>query len=168
MRWVRNDIPHLLDRLERRKSNNMGERIKGLVAKEGQDIALEQWRGSAMVYSESTKSGVNIVAEDISEKPHIAYMEFGIGVKGMGTYPGDIPNKGVPKTGAWMYHYPSEKKILTKRGKRGWILRLDNGAKPLYRFFQGYAAKAPMYHAGEYIKEYINEQLVIDLNRGDE
>ena len=54
MRWVRNDIPHLLDRLERRKSNNMGERIKGLIAKEGQDIALEQWRGSAMVYSENS------------------------------------------------------------------------------------------------------------------
>ena len=59
------------------------------------------------------------------------------------------------------------KKITTKSGKRGWILRLDKGTKPLYRFFQGYAAKAPMYHTGENIKEYIKEQLVIDLNRGE-
>ena len=94
-------------------------------------------------------------------------MEFGIGEKGAGTYPGQLPTKGVPLTGAWMYHYPSNKKITTKSGKRGWILRLDKGTKPLYRFFQGYAAKAPMYHTGENIKEYIKEQLVIDLNRGE-
>lgn len=167
MRWVHNDLDRFLTKVNNAKPKETKRAMLDNIAEEGKQLVLEQWQGSASVYTKQTAENVQIIAQDISEKPHVAYMEFGIGEKGKGTYPGELPKKGVPLTGAWEYHYPSNKKITTKSGKRGWILRLDKGTKPLYRFFQGYAAKAPMYHAGENIKEYIKEQLVIDLNRGE-
>jgi HK97 gp10 family phage protein len=37
--------------------------------------------------------------------PHAAFVEFGTGIRGMGTYPGPLPTEGVPFTGAWVYDY---------------------------------------------------------------
>ena len=42
---------------------------------------------------------------------HAAFVEFGTGLRGMGTYPFDLPQTGTPFTGSWVYDW---------RGQ-GWI-----------------------------------------------
>ena len=37
--------------------------------------------------------------------PHAGFVEFGTGLVGAGTYPYDLPQTGVPYTGAWQYDY---------------------------------------------------------------
>ena len=36
---------------------------------------------------------------------HAAFVEFGTGKRGMGTYPYNLPASGTPFTGAWVYDY---------------------------------------------------------------
>lgn len=36
---------------------------------------------------------------------HAAFVEFGTGIRGMGTYPYPLPQAGVPFTGGWVYDY---------------------------------------------------------------
>lgn len=43
-----------------------------------------------------------------STAPHAQFVEYGTGVHGSGTYPGELPTSGVPITGAWVYDYKSQ------------------------------------------------------------
>ena len=36
---------------------------------------------------------------------HAAFVEFGTGLRGMGTYPFNLPTTGTPYTGSWVYDY---------------------------------------------------------------
>ena len=36
---------------------------------------------------------------------HAAFVEFGTGTRGRGTYPYDLPRSGTPYTGSWVYDY---------------------------------------------------------------
>ena len=40
--------------------------------------------------------------------PHAAFVEFGTGLRGMGTYPFALPESGVPITGNWVYDYKQQ------------------------------------------------------------
>jgi HK97 gp10 family phage protein len=66
---------------------------------------------------------------------HAGFVEYGTGLRGSGTYPGPLPQTGVPKTGKWIYDY---------RG-RGWVGRpatpflrpaLDNNRDRIKAIFQ--------------------------------
>ncbi len=39
---------------------------------------------------------------------HAAFVEFGTGIMGRGTYPYDLPTEGVPITGQWIYDYKQQ------------------------------------------------------------
>lgn len=39
---------------------------------------------------------------------HAGFIEFGTGLRGRGTYPGRLPQTGVPITGSWIYDYKSQ------------------------------------------------------------
>ncbi len=39
---------------------------------------------------------------------HAAFVEFGTGIVGRGTYPFDLPTSGVPITGEWVYDYKQQ------------------------------------------------------------
>jgi len=41
----------------------------------------------------------------VASAPYASFVEFGTGLRGAGTYPGDLPQEGVPITGAWQYDY---------------------------------------------------------------
>lgn len=41
--------------------------------------------------------------------PHAAFVEFGTGLTGIGTYPYSLPVLGVPFTGSWIYDYKRQK-----------------------------------------------------------
>ena len=40
--------------------------------------------------------------------PHAAFVEFGTGLRGTGTYPYPLPQTGVPITGDWHYDYKGQ------------------------------------------------------------
>ena len=37
--------------------------------------------------------------------PYAAFVEYGTGLRGAGTYPYELPSEGVPYTGSWVYDY---------------------------------------------------------------
>jgi HK97 gp10 family phage protein len=41
----------------------------------------------------------------VFDAPHAMFVEFGTGLRGRGTYPGELPTEGVPITGSWIYDY---------------------------------------------------------------
>ena len=43
-----------------------------------------------------------------STSDHAAFVEFGTGLKGEGTYPYPLPTEGVPITGSWVYDYKKQ------------------------------------------------------------
>lgn len=46
-----------------------------------------------------------IVGEVVATAGHAAFVEFGTGLRGIGTYPFPLPQQGVPITGSWVYDY---------------------------------------------------------------
>jgi hypothetical protein len=60
---------------------------------------------------EVTWAGQKVTGAVSYSAPHSAFLEFGTGIRGMGTYPYQLPQEGVPITGFWQYDY---------RGQ-GWI-----------------------------------------------
>lgn len=88
------------------------------IADEGVKIAsaLITYR-SFKILKESGNNGISyIVAKDYSPRPHIAYIEYGTGEEGRGTYLGNLPS-------SWEYYYPSEYKTVNKNGDPGWYTR---------------------------------------------
>ena len=55
-----------------------------------------------------------------SSLSYAAFVEYGTGKSGEGTYPGELPQSGVPFTGSWVYDFR----------KRGWI---GHAARPYLR-----------------------------------
>lgn len=47
----------------------------------------------------------SVVGGVVATAEHAGFVEFGTGIRGMGTYPGDLPQEGVPITGNWSYDY---------------------------------------------------------------
>jgi hypothetical protein len=49
-----------------------------------------------------------IVGRIVADAPHAAFVELGTGLRGAGTYPGPLPQQGVPITGSWVYDYRNQ------------------------------------------------------------
>lgn len=49
-----------------------------------------------------------IVGEVVASAGHAAFVEFGTGLRGVGTYPFPLPKDGVPFTGSWVYDYKKQ------------------------------------------------------------
>lgn len=83
-------------------------------------------------YSPTLNAGFVRVTSD-----HVAFVEFGTGVKGQGTYKnGEYLSKA-----AWQYAVGA-KIFTTKDGKVGWIYPTDDGG---FRFTEGMAGRPFMY-----------------------
>ncbi len=46
-----------------------------------------------------------VVVDVVFDSDHAMFVEFGTGILGKGTYPGELPTEGVPITGHWEYDY---------------------------------------------------------------
>lgn len=49
-----------------------------------------------------------IIGEVVASAGHAAFVEFGTGLRGVGTYPFPLPKDGVPFTGSWVYDYKKQ------------------------------------------------------------
>ena len=85
-----------------------------LATEQSCDLILEEAQAICPVHTRELRdSGMRAVIAEESRAvgtvaftaPHAAFVEFGTGVRGMGTYPGPLPTEGVPITGAWEYDY---------------------------------------------------------------
>lgn len=52
--------------------------------------------------------GTSVSGTVVADAPHAGFVEFGTGLAGEGTYPGDLPEAGVPFTGSWVYDYKGQ------------------------------------------------------------
>ena len=53
-------------------------------------------------------TGTKVLGKVRYDAPHAAFVEFGTGLRGMGTYPFALPETGVPITGNWVYDYKQQ------------------------------------------------------------
>ncbi len=54
---------------------------------------------------EVTWQGKKVLGSVSYTAPHAAFLEYGTGILGMGTYPFPLPTEGVPLTGQWIYDH---------------------------------------------------------------
>jgi HK97 gp10 family phage protein len=59
----------------------------------------------ASIASEVALRGSLVTGTVYATAPHAAFVEFGTGLIGRGTYPFALPQSGVPYTGSWVYDF---------------------------------------------------------------
>lgn len=91
------------------------------------------------ITSETRVSGTKVTGTITAGSDHAAYVEFGVGVVGQGTYPGD--------DSGWQYNVPSEFKDETG----GWWWNNT--------YTHGNVANPFMYNTAKYIEEHSKEIL---------
>lgn len=87
--------------------NNVKNQIANQIGEYGLDIAksLIVYESFEITKTQARNGEVQIIASDHSERPHIAYVEFGTGYEGKySTYEGTLPT-------FWEYYMPSEHKV---------------------------------------------------------
>ena len=91
--------------------------------------------GVSGYYSPALNAGFVHVTSD-----HVAFVEFGTGVKGNGTY----PNAEYLAKASWGYVTGGDKNAIftTKDGRVGWMFPLPDGS---YRFTEGLTSRPFMY-----------------------
>ena len=153
----RNDLERFLNKLKNASKINEDNRIIKIIAEKGKELAEKNWGGRAIITSEISDNKCTISAFNIDGRKPIAYIEFGTGEVGRGTYEGNLPTENVPITGHWEYYYDSEHKV-TLNGVKGWFWGKT--------FIKGDIADAPMWHTANELREYINSDLKNDLKSG--
>lgn len=93
----------------------VGVRVFVAVGK-AQEVVVTEARGNVPVITGELResihkieprmeTGQRVVGSVVADAAHAAFVEFGTGVRGRGTYPYDLPQSGVPYTGRWIYDY---------------------------------------------------------------
>jgi HK97 gp10 family phage protein len=92
-------------------------RIFGKVRR-GQRIVAEHARAIVAVGSGELQQSIEalepfdtfqeIVGVVVASAGHAGFVEFGTGLRGIGTYPYPLPKEGVPYTGGWVYDYKKQ------------------------------------------------------------
>ena len=109
----KNTLGRYMDKLFKYKSKINQSEIVDIVGEIGTETALNQYGGNTVnVSAISGNNGVEIVAKG----EQLAYMEFGTGISGKGTYQGDLPTETLEfesrgraqSTKGWQYNYYKE------------------------------------------------------------
>lgn len=169
IKFTSSGLNHLVKKLDKMEISGTASAIAEAIADEGVSIARRKYRSAypeAVVTKEISLETGN--AKVIASGDKIAYLEFGTGLVGQGTYKGklptetitfkspkDTPNReGVPQsTAGWVYYYDNP---LTKVNG-GWYY----GGK----FTEGQPAKAQMFETAQELKKNIKEIVVKQINK---
>ncbi len=136
-------LENALNKIRKLKNINATD-IAMAVAEKGKDLAQKKYGGtSVVVTSETLGEGKSRIT---AKGKGVAFMEYGTGRVGEGTYKGTLPTQPIsfesPKgemqtTEGWQYYYDNPKTKITKDGQEGWEA---NGV-----FFTGQEAGAQMW-----------------------
>lgn len=146
----KNTLNNYLQKLKNISKIEFGETVANVVAQKGVEYAQQEYAGTHFTASSEVK-GSN--AKVIAQGNGIAYVEYGTGLVGQGTYKGETPQNGVPITGNWEYYYDSPHK--------------ENGGWYFGRTFtRGRVAGMQMYRTAKSLNNYIKQgKLVEDLRK---
>lgn len=134
-----------------------GNRIAQAIADRGKDIAESNIASSGNISVESNIIGDG-KARITASGAQIAFLEYGIGTRGDGTYPGKTPKQSLTFTARhgktitlneWVYNYFVEK--------------VDRKAKPV----EGFQALAPMWRTANSLEQGEALQAVKDLIKSE-
>lgn len=161
----RNDLNRYYSRLKRIASDNLGERVVDLLVNEGAKEARTQYAGTHFeVTSEQDGQNGTVIASGMG----IAYVEYGTGLIGKGTYEGELPTQTLtfesPKqsgkmhtTQGWQYFYDNPQTKVQELG--GWFF-----GKGYKNFTKGRVAGMQMFNTAKSLREYVrNGSLAQDI-----
>lgn len=156
MEVVRNDLDRFLQRIN--KIEKIWEKALDLMLDKGKTLLVEF--GITLDKISTEKEGTHAYLSVTDEE--IAFIEFGFGVEGSGTYEGELPNEpitfetsdGQHTTQGWVYYYDSKFKA-TVNGVKGWYY---NG-----EFVTGEPAKQPLWNTAKELRAYMQNGLIKDL-----
>ena len=83
------------------------DRAEDVVVQEAQSIVSVDTGelGGSISKDPVIDTGSQVIGIVAARAHHAQFVEFGTGLRGMGTYPWDLPTSGVPITGNWQYDY---------------------------------------------------------------
>jgi HK97 gp10 family phage protein len=61
--------------------------------------------GQMMAQPSGSESECTVSARVLPDTDYAEFVEYGTGIRGVGTYPYELPQEGVPFTGSWVYDY---------------------------------------------------------------
>ena len=111
---IRGSLSKTIDKLGSINTGDLRNTIAGALAERGKDIATALYSSDNIEVIKTEP--IDGAAEIIASGKGIAYMEFGTGETGRGTYAGNLPTqtlefespKGRPQsTQGWVYNYPN-------------------------------------------------------------
>jgi hypothetical protein len=107
--------------VQRASEEDFADGLARELAESGKEIASIYFRPvtkSVRCSVEQIFSGsYKVVAHDTSDRKHIAFIEYGTGVKGDGTYAHDLPQSNIPFTGSWVYDFRYKERHIHWIGK---------------------------------------------------
>ena len=157
----RNDLNRFYGKLQ--NIRNVAETATELIADNGEKIAKSEYAGinSVQVIKDIDENSAVISASGDS----VAYIEYGTGLVGQGTYKGDLPTRTLtfesPKdsgrintTQGWEYYYDNpQTKVLG-----GWFF-----GRGYSNFTRGQVAGNQMFNTAKSLREYIKTDLAKDI-----
>lgn len=154
---LKNGLKNYLNRLQAHKGNYDANKIYESVSSLGIQTAQDEYNKTGVIpdniRADVFEGGVEIVAEG----EHLAFSEYGTGVRGEGTYDGELPTEtlrfespqGVDReTQGWTYDY---------------MKKLYNPEK---ESFQGFVARAQMWKTSRRLQEEMPNKVKKEL-KGD-
>ena len=142
---------------------NIAETATELIADNGEKIAKNEYAGINSVQVIKDIDGNNAVISANGDS--VAYIEYGTGLVGQGTYKGDLPTQTLtfesPKdsgrintTQGWEYYYDNPRtKVLG-----GWFF-----GRGYSNFTRGQVAGNQMFNTAKSLREYIKTDLAKDI-----
>lgn len=135
------------------QSSNLLEEITREMVEEGTKYLASLYNNPSIIVTSVVNGNQAYI---FAEGEKIAYLEYGTGLVGKGTYKGNLPTeiltfdspKGVPQsTEGWVYYYHNE---LTKHFG-GWFYKGEDGK---YHFTRGMQAQAQVWKTAQYLREH--------------
>lgn len=157
----RNDLNRFYGKLQ--NIRNVAETATELIADNGEKIAKNEYAGINSVQVIKDIDGNNAVISANGDS--VAYIEYGTGLVGQGTYKGDLPTQTLtfesPKdsgrintTQGWEYYYDNPRtKVLG-----GWFF-----GRGYSNFTRGQVAGNQMFNTAKSLREYIKTDLAKDI-----
>lgn len=109
-RFTPGDTRRVLDLVVQVRLYGRLRRAQQIVTDEAQTLCPSvsgELRGS-IAPAEITNEDDMLVGQVVASAEHAAFVEFGTGLRGAGTYPYTLPMERVPITGSWIYDYKSQ------------------------------------------------------------